>query len=197
MNAQQLLDKILPIIYTVKEDPVKLQKILTFLEEKIYEKPDEEKEIKIPDRFKEVIPKIAESIDCDFVCFLNPDTLEIEEQRQMFIEDPEEYEAIPGELEETMESKYQDWEKCISFEPLESFESFKIMEHFTDKLRDTKLQDKLINALNCRKPFANFKFIIDSSSHRQEWFDFKKQWLERHVKELLMLELNEDRENNN
>jgi len=55
-----------------------------------------------------------------------------------------------------------------------------------------KLQDKLINALNRKRPFANFKFIIDSSPYRREWFGFKKQWMEDHVKELLMSELQEN-----
>lgn len=36
MKAQKLLNEILPILYSVKEDAVKLQKILTFLDEEIY-----------------------------------------------------------------------------------------------------------------------------------------------------------------
>ncbi|MDD4192719.1 MAG: UPF0158 family protein [Mangrovibacterium sp.] len=191
MNAKQLLDEILPILYTIKEDPVKLQKILTFLEDEIYEEPEEE-EIQVPEKFKPVVSKIAESIDCGFVCFLNPDTLEIEEQQKMFIEDPEEYDEDTGESEESIESNYQSWKKCITFEPPEPFDSFKIMEHFVDKLNDTKLQDKLVNALNRKRPFTNFKFIIDRSPYRQDWFNFKRQWMENHVKGLLMLELQKE-----
>ena len=82
-----------------------------------------------------------------------------------------------------------DWEKCIIFEPLESDESFQIMEQFAEKLEDKKLQIKLFYVLGHRKPFAHFKAIIDNSSSRQNWFDFKKHWLENHVKELLMLQL--------
>ena len=37
MNAGQLLNQILPILYTVKENEEKLQKILDFLLEDIYE----------------------------------------------------------------------------------------------------------------------------------------------------------------
>jgi hypothetical protein len=44
-------------------------------------------------------------------------------------------------------------------------------------------------ALNNRKPFANFKYHIDNSDYRQDWFDFKKHYLEAYVKELLAVRL--------
>lgn len=37
MKTKELLDGILGILYTVKEDQAKLQKILLFLEDEIYE----------------------------------------------------------------------------------------------------------------------------------------------------------------
>lgn len=80
----------------------------------------------------------------------------------------------------------------MTFEPLESHESFEIIRKFTDSLEDKKLQKQLANALNNRKPFANFKFIIDNSKYRQDWFDFKKRCLEEHVKELLLQKLEEE-----
>jgi len=46
-----------------------------------------------------------------------------------------------------------------------------------------------------RKPFANFKNIIDNSDYRQDWFDFKKWYLQNHVKELISLELDGESEN--
>lgn len=197
MNADKLLDEILGILRLVREDRDKLQKILTFMEEEIYEEPEEE-EIEIPEKYKEIVPKIADSIDAGFVCFLNPDTLEMEEIPKLFMEDQfEEEEEEEEESDETMDSKHYDWQNCITFEPLESSESFKIMEHFTDQLPDEKLQNKLINALNHRRPFANFKFVIDGSSYRQNWFDFKQRWLERHVKELLIISLEKEQENDN
>jgi hypothetical protein len=41
MSAQKLLDQILPILNTVKDDEIKLQKIPDFFENEIYEKPEE------------------------------------------------------------------------------------------------------------------------------------------------------------
>lgn len=196
MKAQELLDEILPILYTVKEDQNKLQKILQFLQDEIYEEPKELEEIEIPEKYKDVVIQIAGSIDAGFVCFLNTDTLETEEIPRELMNDPENFEAMTGESFESMDFKYPSWENCITFEPLESHESFKIMRKFTEIPEDARLQEKLENALNNRKPFANFKFIIDNSKYRQDWFDFKKRCLEKHVKELLLLKLEEERPEN-
>ena len=78
MNAQQLLNGILPILHSVKEDKEKLQKILDFLLDEIYENPVEE-EPERPERYRELVKSIAQSIDCGMVCFINPETLEVEE----------------------------------------------------------------------------------------------------------------------
>jgi len=186
MNKDKLLDEILQILRSVKDDETKLRKILTFLKDEIYEEPEAEP---IPDKYKEVVAKIAESIDAGQVCYLNPDTLEMEDIYKEFLVDPEEYEAMTGETYESLELKHEEWDKCCTFEPPESRISFRIMEEFAENMPDRKFQNQLINALNRRKPFANFKFLIDNSDYRQNWFDFKKQWLQEYVWELLQMEL--------
>ena len=188
-RQQQLLNQILPVIYSVKEDEEKLQKILTFLIDEIYDELDESFEI--PEKYKEIVKDIAEKIDCGLVCFLNPDTMEMEEVDPNFINDPEEYEAITGEK---YEGQFQNsnWENCIEIEPLESSESFQIMEQFVDEIEDKKLQNKLISALKNRKPFSHFKQIIDNSEYREYWFKFKQRKLEELVWDALSFELEEN-----
>lgn len=57
---------------------------------------------------------------------------------------------------------------------MESRDSFQIMVDFTEELTDATLKNKLIQALNKRKPFREFKFVIDNSGDdRDKWFDFK------------------------
>ena len=128
-----------------------------------------------------IIKEIAENIDCGMVCFINTDTLETENAPQTFIEDPEEFEMITGMTAEDMKLKYLDWENYITVIPLESYEAFKIMEYFVDTVSDKILQNKLIDALNRKKPFAGFNSVVDNSDYRQKWFDFKQQQLEEHV----------------
>ena len=128
-----------------------------------------------------IIKEIAENIDCGMVCFINTDTLETENAPQTFIEDPEEFEMITGMTAEDMKLKYLEWENYITVNPLESYEAFKIMEYFVDTVADKILQNKLIDALNRKKPFAGFNSVVDNSDYRQKWFDFKQQQLEEHV----------------
>ena len=59
------------------------------------------------------------------------------------------------------------------------------MEDFTDELPDnTRIKVTLIEALNKRKPFREFKYEIDNSGdYRQLWFDFKNQKMIEYVKD--------------
>lgn len=188
MKTQEILDEILRILYTLTEDHGKLQEILTFLQNDFY-KSEVINETEIPEKYHSIIKEIAESLDSGLVSFLNLDTVEIEDFPKEMLDDPEEFEAMTGDSLENLNFKHTNWGNCVRFDPLESFESFDIMRKFVDSLEDKGLIDKLNNALNDRKPFANFKTIIDNFNYRQNWFDFKKQFMENHVKELLLLEL--------
>lgn len=187
MNPQQLLDEILSILYTAKEDKEKLQKIHRFLLDEIYEEPEK---TEIPEKYKPVVAEVADYLSAGQVCFINTDTLEMESVPDAAMNDPEEYEAMTGETVESLGLKHDRWENCLQIDPLESHESFKIMKGFASKVPDNNFQQKLVNALNCKKPFANFKYLIDNSDYRQDWFDYRKVWLEQYVYELLENELN-------
>lgn len=181
MNSQQLLDEILGLLRTVKDDKAELQKILDFLQNEILIE-EEDDEIEIPAKFQPFLKTIADNIDAGLVCYLNPDTLEIEDIPQEFADDYEEMEITTGVSADELNLKHSEWENCIEFRPLESRESFKIMENFSTQVSDKPFRNKLINALNNRKPFANFNMIIHNSDYRQAWFDFKAEQLQNHVK---------------
>ena len=57
------------------------------------------------------------------------------------------------------------------------------MENFIDEVEDIKLSDELSNALNKKKPFSHFKFIVENSAYRQAWFDFKVEQIQKLVLE--------------
>ncbi len=98
---------------------------------------------------------------------------------------------MTGESVKDFHLKHKEWEKCVEIEPPESYDSFKVMERFTEKVPDAGLREKLIDALNRRKPLANFKRIVDDSDYRQDWFDFRQARLEEHVYEALKDEIEE------
>lgn len=130
----------------------------------------------------QLINRIAQEIDMGMVCFLNPDTLEVESAMgESYIYGDEE------EFNQEIYDKVNKWGKHIRITPLESYDSFKIMEKFIENGIPDKdrLKDNLWNAISGRKPFKHFKYIIDNSPYRQNWFDFKLEELEKYVREEL------------
>ncbi len=174
MDQEQLFQQILAALSTVRDNKEKLEKLHKYIFDEIYEEPEEEK---IPEKYQKSVSSIADSLLAGFNCYFNPDTLEVEDVPAGLIYDPEEFEAQTGETLDTWKSKHGEWERCIEIEPMESRESFKVMEYFADDMEDIDFRNKLIHALTNRKPFANFKYLVENSEYRQEWFDFRqKEW---------------------
>jgi hypothetical protein len=70
------------------------------------------------------------------------------------------------------------------------------LEEYFDEIEDKNLQKRLLNTLSNRKPFANFKNIIDNSEFRVSWFTFKQMKLEELVWGNLSSQLIEDKDAN-
>jgi hypothetical protein len=198
MIANELLDEILMIIRSVKDDPKELQKILDFLKKEVLdlEEMDEEEDdvVQIPERYNKVVKEIAGSIDAGLVCFLRTDTLEIDDIPYELYSSATLYKMNTGFTLKDFKPKYTHWKKYITIEPMVPNESFKIMEKFVNQLDDSKLKIKLMNALQNRKPFANFKYIIDNSEIRQEWFDFKDKKLQEYVSSMIEINIPDELE---
>jgi short-subunit dehydrogenase involved in D-alanine esterification of teichoic acids len=57
------------------------------------------------------------------------------------------------------------------------------MRKFAEQVDSAELRYSLVNALNKKHPFQNFKWVVDNSGlYRQKWFDFKNQSLIEWVK---------------
>ncbi|AUC23042.1 hypothetical protein BTO15_13485 [Polaribacter sejongensis] len=126
-----------------------------------------------------IIKKIAQDLDCGSECYYNFKTNEIiaiPDFSQVFDEDV--FKEAFGEPLERVEQQKADF---IKIEPLESSESFKIMERFVAQLTDQNFKLKLQAVLQRKKTFQNFKHQIEQSNFRQEWFDFKQLELEKIV----------------
>jgi hypothetical protein len=146
-------------------------------------------EFELPEKFTAIINQIAQSIDAGFICYLNPETLEMEDVPKSLMDDPHEFEMTTGFALEEEELKYETWDECYVFEPLDSDESFRIMEAFAENVKDEILQEQLFYVLRCKKPFANFKEVIYSSGQNENWFQFKMNWMEDHVKQIIYSEI--------
>ncbi len=133
---------------------------------------------------KNIIQEISENLDSGNDCYYNPKTNEIVSIPNFsHISDEEEFEEIfQVDLTKVNEPKAD----FIKFEVLESFESFKIMERFVEQMTDQQFKSELENALRRKKPFQNFKYSIENSDLREEWFDFKLSEIEKIVESQLI-----------
>ena len=130
---------------------------------------------------KNLIREIAQYIDCGHDCFYNLKTKELFwiPNIQLLTSGDEDYhrEIFKEDLDKVKSQK----KDLIKFEVLESYQSFKIMEHFKNRIDDDRFRYSLQQALNKRKPFQNFKYLIDHSEYRDDWFEFKQKELEKIV----------------
>ena len=117
------------------------------------------------------ITELADQLDCGFRSFWHQPTGEL-----LFVNDLNNNPYVDTEFyEEDLEKLDINFGDYIEIVKPNSGDSFEIMANFTNQLNETdKIKKELIKALNKKKPFREFKFVIDNSGvYRLQWFDFK------------------------
>lgn len=113
----------------------------------------------MPTFTKQQVKEISEQIDCGFQAFYHkqmgslifvPNT-----NRNLEMDTS----AWSDELAQLRKS-FQDYQEIY---PMYRSDSFKVMTDFIQQLDDTILQSRLVEAVNRKKPFREFKFVIDNS----------------------------------
>ncbi len=127
------------------------------------------------------ITEIAEWLDCGMVCYFHKPTASIE-----YYPDP--YDGFFDEelWQEVIEKVENDCGNYEKFEKMDSNQGFRVMEDFAYSLKDEEFKNQLISRLSNRKPFQNFKILVESSKYREDWFAFKKEanidWVREQIK---------------
>jgi len=187
MNKKDLLEQILALLYQIKDDKTELKKLYAFLTEEIFEEREmneEEESINIPEKYQNLVKEVADSINAGMVCYINKDTLAFEYIPEAFING--EFEDVDDTFQKILDQIEIAWEHTIQIEPPGSNIGYNIMAKFTEKkVNDSSLKLQLENALNRKKPFRNFKNIVESSPLRENWFEFKQKEMEKYVWEEL------------
>lgn len=200
----ELLDNILSMLRNIKDNPAKLQELHDFMIREIYEEEDEDDDfdvddaLQVPEKYQAVVKEAADLLAADMICFINAETLELVTIPALVMDEIEwnEEDETDEELEtDEFEESFDDfavfkkdlnrinteWKKVIRIEQPQSHESFRFMEQFAHSLSDAKVRHALGNALQRSKPFKNFNAIIQNSTAREAWFNFKQKCLEKYV----------------
>ena len=117
------------------------------------------------------IREMAELLLCGQICFLNFRTGEFDYH-------PSEMDFFPDEenpWQEVIDKIENNWGDYIRIEPMNSHQSYAVMESFAYQLEADGFRKKLLTSLNRPKPFRNFNYLIQESDFRQEWFDFRQE----------------------
>lgn len=144
-----------------------------------------------PARFDEIIPLIAQSINAGFVCFLNPDTLELEQVSGKMIDNPEAFYASTGLLSRRKPFNHLLWNNCMMFEPVPNSELLPVLDNFVLQLTDHPFRDKLGQVMKKRTSYAKIDAYLNKSKHSAAWTEYKLQYIEKHVSEKLFFLLND------
>ncbi len=128
----------------------------------------------------------------DMRSFINMDTLEVE------IHVSEDY-FFYNEMEDSAKEETTNPDKYFPVEQEHSSTAFRVMESFAETVADNRLKGRLTDALERKKPFANFKIIIDNSAVREQWFAYRDEayaniameWIELNAPEPLKKKIQE------
>ena len=131
------------------------------------------------------LKEISENGLMGMLSFVHKITLEIEAYPDSnHILDFDDSDEIWQELKEKLDQNIEDYIRVC---PMMSYESFKIMEDFVEIVDDKTLHIKLRQALERRKPFHNFKLLIDNFRYRDDWFKFEMEEAKKYVRKQLLL----------
>jgi len=131
----------------------------------------------------EQIKEISEQLECGFRAFYHKKSGEL-----IFVPNTDRYfDMDTSSWKEELAKLDKNFMAYNEIHAMEASDSFKLMAEFAEQVSDEKLQDKLINALNRKHPFREFKFVIDNSGeYRNNWFEFKNKsyfmWTEDQLK---------------
>ena len=131
------------------------------------------------------IKELAGHLDTGMRCFVNKETGEIAEfldWEDMFYDSIEEEEERRTKIE-------KEWTDYVEIEKPSSREGFEYMASFVNQLPDGEIRTRLVNALNGRKPFRNFKDqLYHDEEVRAKWFKHHEQALMEYVTNHLTLD---------
>ncbi len=133
---------------------------------------------------QEIITDIAGELEMGCICYVNLDTGAYEtilgDSYGCYIDEDD-------ELYNEIFDKIDSWKNFEKIEPPRSNEAFEFMEAFVEDCvpEESPLSEQLYKALSRNKPFHNFRNAIEDNNLGEKWYAFKRQKLEKYIKDEL------------
>jgi len=129
---------------------------------------------------EEQLKKVADELHSGMKCYIHQQTGKL-----ISFPDPDRMEIQDGYWQEEIAEIEAYSDDYLEIAPMNSHRSFQIMKDFAEVLADEKYKDRLLNILNGAKPFRHFKYEIEGSAYREQWFPFRNQEMLTWVKDQL------------
>jgi hypothetical protein len=133
----------------------------------------------------EKIKEIADELTMDSKVFIHKDTSKIVSypNNDLFEFNDFDESDNPNPWEEDMEEVENNLDDYYEIKKWSSSDEFDVMKVFAENaISNNKLQTQLINALENKKPFRGFNYIIESAGDYKElWFKFRDKIHEKYV----------------
>ena len=122
----------------------------------------------------ELSKEIADQIELGYRVFMHKKTGHL-----LFVPDMDNYPDMePEPWAKEFEELKKNSKHYNEIEKWSSHEAYEMMTEFAEQLNGNRqLQITLLKALTGKKPFREFKFVIENAGgYRAKWFEFNKNW---------------------
>ncbi|MCD7898960.1 MAG: hypothetical protein LUH22_03545 [Bacteroides sp.] len=198
MNLEDKYIDIIEKTYSTEENEEELRNELYDLDKDEFNQKHKEEVMYVPHEYDCIVEQITNALYSGFDCYLNPETLEIEQASNLgYIAFTEaEYSEQNEDLIDEFGLSYPEWDSYIRFEPFSRNDLLNRMESFVSQLNDQDLKTQLENLSNKEEYIREFNGIMERTGHLEEWNTFRKKEIENYVKNQLMrgLQINTDTE---
>lgn len=127
------------------------------------------------------IKEIADSLEAGFICYVHRQTGEV-------LEVPDVSDPFSGEFEawyDVLNQVEQHPEDYLKIKPMDSTQAYQVMADFAEELPEGDFRERALDRLSARKPFRNFKDLVEDSEYREDWFAFRTKAYQKWVREQL------------
>jgi len=191
MKPQDTYDEIVDKLSQMKENDERLDKINNFIEKQDVKQINRESNNDTDFDYESIISQISEAVYNGFVCYLNPETMEIEQ-----VDGEADYEPLGAEYGEQNEDmidefglSYTEWDNYIRFEPFGRDDTLNRMEDFLEQVDDTDIRSELEDIEDNDELFEQFPILLDKAGYTEEWENFKRNEIESYVRSQVMSSL--------
>ena len=136
---------------------------------------------------KQHINHIIQALDCDMICFMNPDTCEIEDVPHDFL-----CGMYHDEMWQEAMNRVDSWSRYITIDRPRMDESIEIMRSFVDQcIPSGDLKENLRHTLALRRPDRYFSRMVEKTDYRDQWAAFNRRQMMKHIHRKLRAQMEE------